>query len=329
MSQSARARRLLAAIAAFAIVGVAHADTALVVPFPPGGGSSFVAQLLADALPRALGEPVVVVHRPGEDGTVAVDAVAHATPDGRTLLVGSSSSLLFAPLAYGRVRVDPLRDFALIGIIGMVPRVLVVNASLPVRNLDVLIRYARESPSELACGMADRLSEHAIRLFERHAGVHLDCVAYDGVAALREALLSGKRKFALESAYLPEVQAGRLRALAVASPARMKALPDVPTTSEAGLPALDVRTWVALFAPKGTDAVRVEQLTNALSATLRDPRIAASIEARGFVVRPMSVAQARDYLAREVLLWRRMVAVSRQPAASPAAPPRVEPPAAK
>jgi tripartite-type tricarboxylate transporter receptor subunit TctC len=318
MSQPLRRLTCIAAVAAFAIAGGARAETALVVPFPPGGGSSFAAGYLADALPRALGEPVVVVHRPGGDGTVAVDAVSQAPPDGRTLLVGSTSSMVFAPLAQGRAPFDPTLDFALIGVIGTVPRVLVINPSLPVRNVDELIRYARESPGALACGMADRLSEHAVKLFERQAGVHLDCVAYDGVAALREALLSGQRKFALESALVPEVQEGRLRALAVASPTRMKALPDVPTASEAGMPALDARTWLALFAPKGTDGARVNELSNALAATLQNPRVAALLESRGYVVRPMTAGQARTYLQRDMLVWRRTVSLSPHLVAPPA-----------
>ena len=305
-------RNLLALATALAWASSVSAQpaTTLVVPFPPGGGAAYVAAQLAEALPVMLGEPVVTVHKPGDDGIAAVDEVARAEADGRTLLVGSTASMIFAPIALGRPPVDPVNEWMPIGIVGTVPRVIVVHPSLPARNLDELIRLARESPGGIACGTGDRLSQHAVRLFERQAGVRLACTHYDGTAALRADLLAGRRKLAFESGFLPELQAGRLRGLAVGSIGRMKALPNVPTASEAGLPGFEVTTWLALFAPKGTPPARAEQLAAALASALRQPTLVAALEARGYVVRPMTASQMRHYLERDVVLWRRAVQVS-------------------
>jgi tripartite-type tricarboxylate transporter receptor subunit TctC len=182
---------------------------------------------------------------------------------------------------------------------------VLVHPSLDVSNLDQLIRLAREQPGRLTCGTADQLSQHAVRLFERQAGVRLDCTHYAGGQALRSDLLSGKRKVAFESLYVPEVQSGQLRALAVAGPSRIRVLPDVPTTSESGLPGLEATAWLALLAPKGTDRARVERLAAATAAVLQHPVFIGALEARGHSVRPMTAPQMRQFLQRDVSAWRR------------------------
>lgn len=295
---------LLAATSLFE-ARTAHAATTLVVPFAPGGGADLVAGLLQQALPPLVGETIEISHRPGDDGFVAVDEVARAAPDGRTLLIGSTASLVFAPLALGRGLVDPQRDLVPIGLIGLVPRLVIVHPSLNVRDLDGLIRLARAAPGILSCGTADRLSEHTARLFERQAGVRLDCTHYPGSAALRDELLSGKRKIAFESALVPEVKSGRLRAIAVAGPIRMRALPDVPTTSEQGLPGLEAVSWLGVFAAKGTDPARIELLADALAKALRQPQLVAALEQRGYVVRPGTPPQLRQMFERDLATWRR------------------------
>jgi tripartite-type tricarboxylate transporter receptor subunit TctC len=282
------------------------AKTTLVVPFPEGGEADFVARQIAEALPRALGEPVGIAHRSGEDGLSGVNEVLRAPADGRTLLMGSTASVVFAPMAQGRPPFDPTEDFTPIAIVGTISRLVLAHPSLPANNLDQLIRLARETPGALTCGTADQVSQQAARLFERHAGVRLDCVAYPGGAALREDLLAGKRKVAFENVFLPEVQAGRLRALAIAGPGRMRVLPDVPTASESGLPGLEAVTWLAVLAPKGVDRARAEQLATAMAVTLSQPTVVAALEARGYMVRPMSGPQMRQLLQRDLANWRRL-----------------------
>ena len=290
---------------AFAPAGAQPRAVTLIVAFAPGGGADFVAQRLAETLPASLGAPVVLSHRPGEDGLVAVEEAMRAPPDGYTLLLGSTASLVFAPLARNRMPIDPTEDFEPVAMIASSPRLLVVHPSLDVKNLDQLIRIARDLPGKLSCGTADQLSQHAVRLFERQAGVKLDCAHFEGAAKLREAMVSGERKVAFESAFLPEVQGGQLRALAVVGPNRVRALPDVPTTSEAGLPGVEAVVWQAIVAPKGTDRARVESLANAIGSALKHPAFVQSLESRGFVVRPMSLAQLRAYLQREIQNWRK------------------------
>jgi tripartite-type tricarboxylate transporter receptor subunit TctC len=201
--------------------------------------------------------------------------------------------------------IDPLEDFEPVAMIATVPRLVLVHPSLEVKNLDQLIRLARDQPGKLACGTADQFSQHSVRLFERQAGVKLDCAHFDGAVPLRAELVSGRRKIAFESTFLPEVQAGQLLALAVAGASRVKSLPDVPTTSEAGLPGFEAVVWHVLVAPKGTDRGRVETLANAIDAAIKHPAFLQSLEARGFIVRPMSGAQMRTFLQRDMQLWRR------------------------
>lgn len=298
---------LVPAVLLSALLAIALPVSALtiVVPFARGGGADFVAQRLLEVLPAALGEAVTLSYRPGEDGLTAVDEVTRAAPDGATLLLGSASSLMFAPLGHGRTPFDPAEDFEPIAIVGSVPRLVLVHPSIPAKNLDQLIRLAREQQGRLTCGTSDQLSQHAVKLFEQRAGVKLDCVHYDGGAALRPHLLSGSVKFAIESFFLPEAQSGQLRAVAVAAPTRMRALPDVPTTQESGLPGVEAVAWHALLAPKGTDRARLDALAAATGKALQQPAFVSAMESRGYVVRPMTAPQMRQYLQRELLLWRR------------------------
>jgi tripartite-type tricarboxylate transporter receptor subunit TctC len=300
---------LLARIALVATASVGLASSAcaltLVVPFARGGGADFVAQRLLEVLPAALGEPVTLDYRPGDDGLTAADEMARAAPDGSALLLGSTASLMFAPLAKGRMPYDPAEDFEPVALVSSVPRLVLVHPSVAARNLDQLIRLAREQKGKLTCGTSDQLSQHAVRLFEQRAGVKLDCVHYDGGAALRPHLMSGKVQFAIESFFLPEAQSGHLRAIAVAAPGRMRALPDVPTTLESGLPGVEAVAWHALFAPKGTDRARLDALTAAVGKALQQPAFASAMEARGYVVRPMTAPQMRHYLQRDLMVWRR------------------------
>jgi tripartite-type tricarboxylate transporter receptor subunit TctC len=277
----------------------------IVVPFDRGGGADFVAQRLAEAMAPILAEPVAVLHRPGEDGLLAADEVARAPADGRTLLLGSTASLVFAPLARGRMPLDAAEDYEPVALVSSVPRLILVHPSLDVKNLDQLIRLAREQPGKLPCGTSDQLSQHAARLFERQAGVRIECTHYPGGAALRDDLLAGRRKLAFESFLLPEVQAGQLQALAVAASNRMRAMPDVPTTSESGLPGVEAIAWSALLAPKGTDRARIEKLAKATGEALRQPAFVAALEGRGYVVRPMTTLQMKQYLQRDMSIWRR------------------------
>ena len=297
----------IAALAALASspAGAQPRPVTIIVAFAPGGGADFVAQRLAETLPALLGARVVLSHRPGEDGLVAAEEAMRAPADGYTLLLGSTASLVHAPLAQNRMPIDPVEDFEPVAMVASAPRLVVVHPSLDAKNLDQLIRLARDQPGKLTCGTADQFSQHAVRLFERQAGVKLDCAHFDGAAMLREELVSGRRKIAFESAFLPEVQAGHLRAIAVAGPSRMRPLPDVPTTSEAGLPGVEAVIWQVVVAPKGTDRARVETLASAIDAALKQPAFVQSLESRGFVVRPMSRAQMRTLLQRDMQTWRR------------------------
>jgi tripartite-type tricarboxylate transporter receptor subunit TctC len=285
----------------------------LVVPFPPGGGSGALAQVLAPAMGHALGIPVGVEHVAGEGGQLGMRTVAGAAPDGRTLLLGSTASLL-APGLVTRARiVDPTAEFEPVAIVAKLPRLVVVHPSLPARSLDELIRLVR-SGAGVRCAYSDSLGEFASVEFARLTGTTLRCADYDGrMPGLREDLLAGRVNLAFEGAFVREVQQGALKALAVASTWRLPSLPNVPTTSEGGLPGLEAVAWLALLAPPRTPAPVVASLREAALAAIDRPEVRAVMQQRGYVVRPLSPVQTREFLAADTERWRRLLARRAQP----------------
>jgi tripartite-type tricarboxylate transporter receptor subunit TctC len=280
-------------------------DVAIVVPFPAGGGAGAIANALRQPLAEALRAEVTVEHQPGEDGQVAARAVAAATPDGHRLLLGSTSSLL-APGIVGAGRViDPVAEFEPIVIVGHVPRVIAVHASVPVRTMDDLVRLAR-SGGELRCGFSDALAEFAIAEFARLTATTLRCVDYDGLTPrFREDVISGRVDLTFETAFLPEIRRGALRAIAVTSPWRLPSHKDVPTASEAGVAGLEAVGWLALLAPRGTPPQRIEALREAAQTALAREAVRTVLEERGYVVRPLPPGQMRAFLQADTERWRK------------------------
>ena len=221
---------------------------------PAGGGSSFVAQQLADALPRALGEPVVVVHRPGDDGTLAVEAVAHAAPDGRTLLVGSTASMLFAPLAYGRAPFDPLQDFEMVGEIADVPMMLVGSTRLPARSLRELIPQLRANAAGFSLANAGIGSASHLCGLILMSGLNAEMttVPYKGTAPALVDLMAGQVNLMCDQTTntTGQITSGKVKAYAVTTTKRLTTpgLEKLPTLDESGLKGFNVSIWHGLYA---------------------------------------------------------------------------------
>ncbi|HEV7264001.1 MAG TPA: tripartite tricarboxylate transporter substrate binding protein [Falsiroseomonas sp.] len=226
----------------------------LVVGFPPGGGNDLLARIVAEHMSTTFGQPFVVENRPGGSGVIAIDAVKRAAPDGQTLLIGPSSGMTVNPVVLPSVSYDPVRDFAPIGIIGNFPLVVVVNPSNPARSLGELIERAKARPGEVTYASAATSFQMATEVFAAEAGVKLLHVPYRGSAPAVQAVLSNEVALAFGdmAAVLPVVQAGQLRALAISTPQRSSALPEVPTIAEAGVPGYALVLWSAMFAPRDT-----------------------------------------------------------------------------
>jgi tripartite-type tricarboxylate transporter receptor subunit TctC len=249
------------ALLAWAAPAAAAADyptrpVTLVVAFPPGGASDVLARILGRKLEQVLAQPFVIDNRPGAGGNVAAEAVAHAAPDGYTLLAGNNAILATNAALYKKINFDPVADFAPVGLIGSQANILVVNPALPVKSLAELIALAKAQPGKLnfASGGVGTTPHMAGELFRLTAGINVVHVAYRGEAPAINDLLGGQLHFIIAnlSAVIGNVKAGTLRALAVASAQRVAVVPDIPTIAETALPGFEAATWFALVAPKDT-----------------------------------------------------------------------------
>jgi tripartite-type tricarboxylate transporter receptor subunit TctC len=287
-------RTALAAAAAVALgAKVARSQAAwpsrpvrMVVPFPPGGLADSVARPLAARLTTVFGQPFLVDNRPGAGGNLGAEAVAKSEPDGHTLLVGSLGPLAVNAWLFPSLPFDP-RAFAPVSLLIETPKVVAVNPSRPWRGLEELTAAARAAPGRLSAGSAGNGSSlHiALELYKRAAGVDVIHVPYRGAAAAITDLVGGRLDFVIDNVpnILAQIRAGAVRPLATATEARLPQLPDVPTTAEAGLPALRFGTWFGLVAPPGTPAAVAERLAAAVDAALRDPEIGGRLAEQGAV----------------------------------------------
>ncbi|MFG0676671.1 MAG: Bug family tripartite tricarboxylate transporter substrate binding protein [Delftia tsuruhatensis] len=280
---------MLAPLAALAAEGKATGypsrQISFIVPFPPGGSVDAMARQYAEPMARILGVPIVVENRPGAGGSVAALAVARAKPDGYTLVVSSQSSHLANPLTQPKVGYDPIKDFENIAILGRLPNVLVVPASLPIRSFAEFIAYAKKHPGQLnyGSGGTGSMGQLNMEMFKADAGLDITHVPYRGGTLLVTSVLAGEVQVFFDNliSMLPHIQAGKVRALAVASEQRVAQIPDVPTLAEVGYPQLNMSSWTGLAAPAGTPAPVVQALFKAVRQAATAPAMVASLQDRG------------------------------------------------
>ncbi len=287
--------RLLAIAAGIALLlGLAPAVRAadyptrpvtMVLAFPPGGASDVLGRILARKLEQVLGQPVIIDNRPGAGGNIAAEAVAHAPPDGHTLLMGNNSILATNAALYQKINFDPVRDFAPIGLVGSQANILVLNPAVPARSLAELIALAKANPGKLNYASSGHgLAAHlAGELFKADAKVNLVHVPYKGAAPALQDVIAGhvQMMFATASSVVTHIQDGKVRALAVTTLKRTALLPDLPTIDELGLKGFDATTWHGLVAPAKTPPEVVKTLNRALLATLADPAVRKSLDGLG------------------------------------------------
>ena len=286
----------------------------IVVPFPPGGPTDVVGRLVATKLGESLGQQFVVENRAGAGGTVGSEAVAQAAADGYTLLYGSTSTLAMAPSLYRKLGYDPRKSFAPVSLVSSGPLLVAVNASVPAATLTQLIALAKEKPGTLNYGSAGNATPPhlAAELFKSLAAVDLVHVPYKGGAPALQAVTAGEVQLIFEGlvTLLPQIKAGRLRALAITGSARDPALPDVPTVAEAGLPAFQVTFWSGLVAPAGTPADVVASLNAALRKSLASADVRETLERQGLAPAGNSPAEFARFIKSEIARWAQAVRVS-------------------
>ncbi len=253
----------------------------MLVGFSPGGPADVMARLIGQRMTQSLGRPIVVENRAGAGGTIAARAVAEAEPDGYTLLLGNTSTLIISPLMYKNVGYDALKAFTPIARLGTTSDTLVTNPSFPAKTLAELIAYAKANPGKLnystpGIGTPPHLIGEMLKL---KAGVETVHVPYKSGGQSIQAVVAGEVQFTFENPAiaLPLVQAGVVRALAVTSAARHPQAPDVPTLVEGGLPGFVSVSFTGVVGPAGIPGDIVAKLNSAINASLQAPDVAATL----------------------------------------------------
>jgi len=285
----------------------------VVAPFPPGGAADIVSRQLAAALSSSLGQPVVVENRPGASGNIAGDYVAKSPKDGLTLLLATSASQGINVALFKTMPYDVIRDLQPISMVGTLTTVLVVNSQLPAKTAKELVDLARTKPGGLKYASAGPGSgAHLVaEWFSNVAGIRMLHVPYKGDGPGTVALLAGEvdLQFALVTATLPQIKAGKLRPLAVATGTRSAQLPDVPTLGESGYHVLH-QTWVALMAPSGTPRAVIDLLNREVGKALSQPELQARMRAGGTEPLASSPEELGAAIRAEIAKWIPIVKMS-------------------
>jgi tripartite-type tricarboxylate transporter receptor subunit TctC len=257
----------------------------LVVPYAAGGPVDVSARLVGAKLQQALGQPLIVENRPGAGGNIGADLVAKSAPDGYTLVMGAIATHAINPALYGRLPYDPLRDFRHVALIVQVPNVLVVNNDLPARSVRDFIALVKSNPGkfDFASGSTGSTGHLAGELFKQMTGTYMVHIPYKGSAPAVADLIAGRVHLMFDNlaSALPNIRAGKVRALAVTTLGRSSFLPDLRTLDESGLKGFDMTTWWGLMAPAKTPEQVVERLSTETLKALDTPELKERLRAMG------------------------------------------------
>jgi tripartite-type tricarboxylate transporter receptor subunit TctC len=286
----------------------------LVIPFPPGGPLDIIGRLIAQKASEDWGQSVVVDNRPGAGGNIGADLVAKSPPDGYTILMGALSTHAVNPSLYAKMPYDAVKDFAPISLVAITPNVLVVNASLPVNSAKEFVAYAKANSGKLSFGSGSNGSAGHLagELFKVDTKTDIVHVPYKGGAPATQALLAGDTQFMFDNLAnaMPQVKAGKLKALAVTTAERSKLAPELPTMAEAGLPGFDISTWFGLFAPAGTPKDVIAKWNAEVVKILNSPDMRERLTAQGAEPAATTPEQFAAFIQSEIPKYARIVKIS-------------------
>ncbi|TMH89866.1 MAG: tripartite tricarboxylate transporter substrate binding protein [Betaproteobacteria bacterium] len=279
----------------------------LIVPFPPGGSTDILARALAQKLSEGLAQSVLIDNRPGAGGSIGSEAAAKAAPDGHTLMMGHLGTLAVNPAIYKNLPYDPVKSFAPVSLMAIVPSVLVVNPRVPAASAAELIAYARANPGKLTYGSAGAgsTSHLTTEYFKLATGTDVLHVPYKGVGPMLTDLISGQLSMGINGApaVMAHVNSGRLRALAVTGAKRLPSLPQIPTLDESGVKGFDASGWYGIVAPAGTPGGIVAKLNAEIRRIMQTPELRARLDTEGAIPAAGSPEEFAAFIVSEIARW--------------------------
>lgn len=282
----------------------------IIIAQAPGSASDVISRTVANKLQEGLGQPVVVEAKPGAGGALGSEAAARATPDGYTLVMATNSTHGSNPATYAKLPYDPINDFAPISMVASVPYVLVVNPSLPVKNVQDLVAMAKSQPGKMNYASAGNGSTHQFcaELLKTSAGINLIHVPYKGSPPGIAAVVANEVgvMFANLTDIGGQLRAGRIKALAVTSPTRAPLIPDVPTMAESGYPGFEILSWFALLAPAGTPQPIISRLNAEAVKALASDTVKNPLTAQGLTVASSTPEQVTAHIKSEIAKFTRI-----------------------
>jgi tripartite-type tricarboxylate transporter receptor subunit TctC len=311
-------RRVLLAAAAFGL-GIATQANAqsypdkpirMIVPFPPGGPIDTMARLAGKFITDGVGQQVVIENRPGAGSTIGSKAAAAASPDGYTLLFGSSGSLAVAPSLYVNAGIDPLKMFAPVSSFALLPHLMVVPQQVPAKTLAEFIAYAKANPGKLNYGAGIGTPPHLLStLFKIRAGIDVAYIPYQGAAPSITDLLAGRIHYTIDGtvALMPHVRSGKFTPIAMARGERWPELPNVPTLVESGFPDFTLDAWAGVVAPHGTPEPIVAKLNAAITAGLKSAEAKTALDRFSSIAKTGTPAEFGTFIADQGRRWGALV----------------------
>ncbi|MET4574966.1 Bug family tripartite tricarboxylate transporter substrate binding protein [Ottowia thiooxydans] len=281
----------------------------LVVPFAAGGASDTISRTLGVKIADIIGAPVLVDNKPGGGGVIGATATLAAKPDGRTLFVASNGAMIINPALRGDLKYNPDKDFKLVASMVRAPIWIWVRADLPVKNVDELVRLAKQRSLSAGSAGNGNITHLAMANFADIAGLQLNHVPFSGDTPALTALGSGTLDVSFNAliAALPMYQSGRIRPIAILDGNRDSALPEVPTLTEAGYPGTSAAAWFGLAAPAGAPDQAVREINKAVNEALAMGDVRERLKGLGFTALPGSIAEFQQMYDREVATWRPLV----------------------
>ena len=282
----------------------------LIVGFAAGGGNDVFGRLIAAKLSELIGQPVVVENRPGAGGRLAAEYVAKESADGYTLLVGASGAMSIAAAIYPDLKYQPTETFAPLGMIANFPLIMAIAADSPAKTVQDVVDWAKQHPDKANYATTSPAFTIATELLKLKSGMPGTAIPYRSSNDMIFSVIGGQTLMAIADGppVMPQVKAGKVKAVAVTGAARLSELPDVPSMAEAGYAAVDIRLWSGIFAPAATPQPILAKLETALGEALRDPGVSAKL--KNLAVEPGrgTAAEFRQTIERDIVTFRHVVA---------------------